>query len=120
MNEKPTDPVAAYSFDTILRSQETGDYALFASVMNDTMKAAIPRERFDGVCARMSSYFKAPYQSAYMGDLRHGASTVYFWKITAEGKSDDLLGRMSLRDGLVSGLLFTPPFDSALGRRKDA
>ena len=120
MSEQSIDPEAASCFDKILKATETSDHALFSSVMNEKMKTALPQQRFEGVCQRLSPFFSVPYRSQFMGDLRNGSSVVYFWKLTSDAKPDDMLARMSIKEGLVSGLLFTPPFDTGLKPKSDA
>jgi hypothetical protein len=107
-------PVAEASveakFKAICEAYQRDDYGLFASVMNETMRTAIPRERFEGVASKLAGYFKSAYAAAYFGEMIQGEHSVYFWRVSAPGKSTDLMARMGVKDDLVSGLLFSAPF----------
>jgi hypothetical protein len=103
-------------FRTICRAYERGDYAGFRSVMNEAMIKAIPPENFESVGRNLAAYFKAAYLTAYMGEMSQGEHAVHFWRLSAPGANDVLI-RMAVKDDLVSGLLFTPPFGGAGGKK---
>jgi hypothetical protein len=109
----------AAKLDIVFRSYEEKDYALFCSVMNEIMISVISRERFEGVADRLSGYIKADYQTTYMGGVHARGRTIYFWRLWVAGKDDDSLVRMALNEkGLISGLLFSDPFDTAAHSKK--
>jgi hypothetical protein len=86
-------------FKTICRAYEQNDYATFCSVMNETMRTAVPKENFDSAGQSLAVYFKADYRTTYMGEM-----------MQAEHTKLDFLVRMAVKDDLVSGILFTVPF----------
>jgi len=106
-------------FQTICKSRETNDYELWCSVMDEHMRTGVPKERFESGNANIAEWFKAEYTSTYMGELIEiDNRVVHFWRISAPGQRYDLLVRMGIKNDLVSGLLFSRPFDTAIGTKK--
>jgi hypothetical protein len=113
------EPSVRTTLGTVRAAYELKDYALFCSVMSEQMKAYIPKERFEGVCDRLAIYFKSGCQLDYMGHVQRTGRPVHFWRIWVKGWDSDLLVRMALNhEGLISGLLFSDPFDSGGGTKK--
>jgi hypothetical protein len=104
-------------FKTICRAYERDDYELFSSVMNETMRTAVPKSNFDSGGKSLAVYFKADYSTTYMGEMIQNEHTIYFWRLSAPGAKTDFLIRMGIKDDLVSGILFTPPFGGAGGKK---
>jgi hypothetical protein len=104
-------------FKIICRAYERDDYDLFCSVMNETMRAAVPKPNFDLAGKNLAVYFQADYQTIYMGEMIQNEHTIYFWRLSAPGAKSDFLIRMGIKDDLVSGILFTPPFGGAGGKK---
>jgi hypothetical protein len=105
-------------FKTICRARVENDYALFCSVMNEKMREAVPQELFEVNGSKVAAYFKSNFTTTYMGEMMLGDHTIHFWRLSAPGQTSDLMIRMGVKDELVSGLLFSSPFDSALGVKK--
>jgi hypothetical protein len=104
---------------TALRARAEFDYVLFCSVMNEQMKAFVTKERFEAASERLSPYFKAGYRTTYMGSLQRGGRPVHFWRLWVPGWESDLLVRMALDDaGLISGLPYSDPFDTAVNAKR--
>jgi len=97
-------------FKTICRAYERNDYELFSSVMNETMRTAVPKENFDSAGQSLAVYFKADYRTTYMGEMMQAEHTIHFWRLSAPAAKMDFLVRMAVKDDLVSGILFTVPF----------
>jgi hypothetical protein len=112
------EPSVAAKFKAICEAYKRDDYALFASVMSERMRTGIPRDRFESVAAKLAGYFKSDYAAVYFGEMIQGEHSVYFWRVSAPGKSTDVMARMGVKDELVSGLLFSAPFGGAWGSEK--
>jgi hypothetical protein len=113
------EPSVEAKFQTICKSRETNDYELWCSVMDEHMRTGVPKERFESGNANIAEWFKAEYTSTYMGELIEiDNRVVHFWRISAPGQRYDLLVRMGIKNDLVSGLLFSRPFDTAIGLKK--
>jgi hypothetical protein len=104
---------------TVLLAREKNDYTLFCSVMNGEMKSFVTKERFEATTERLSRYFKEAYRITYMGSVNRAGNPVYFWRLWVEGWDTDILVRMALNSaGLISGLLYSDPFDTGINVRK--
>ncbi|HUB67426.1 MAG TPA: hypothetical protein VL981_08085 [Candidatus Methylacidiphilales bacterium] len=112
-------PDVAAKLKIALQAREQNDYSQLCSVMSEQMKAFVTKERFESGNASMSAYFKSPYQLTYMGSVQRSGRPVYFWRLWIDGWDSDILVRMILnQSGLISGLLYSDPFDSAMNARK--
>ncbi len=104
---------------TALQARQKGDYVLWSSVMSDQFNALVPKEPWEAATKRLSAYLNAGYRLTYMGEVKSaGGRPVHFWRLWVPGWDSDLLIRMALNEtGQISGLLFSPPFDTAMGRK---
>jgi len=104
--------------NTALEARGKLDYALFSTVCSEQFLAFVTKEKFGEVSERLSPFFKADYRVTYMGALQSSGRPVYFWRLWVAGWDTDILIRMSLNAaGLISGLLYSPPYDTAIGRK---
>jgi hypothetical protein len=85
--------------------------------MDEAMKAAVPRTNFEATTSRLAAYFQSEYTTTYMGEMSQGEHVIYFWSISATGQKWDILVRMGVKNNLVSGILFTPPFGGPGGTK---
>jgi len=107
-------------FKIICRARAEEDHALFCSVMDETMRALLTKELFDSGTARVMAYFKPGHAAVYMGEMIQGDHTIHFWRMSAPSQKSDLMVRMGIKDDLVSGLLFSPPWDTAIDKHREA
>jgi hypothetical protein len=108
-NQLMPDSLVDAKFKAICRAYEKDDYALFCSEMNEYIKTAVPKERFESSSRNLAGYFKADYRTTYMGEMIERENNVYFWRLSAPAAKDNLV-RMGVKDGLVTGILFSLPF----------
>jgi len=100
-----------------LEARGKNDYALFSTVCSAQFLAFVTKERFEAGSQKLDAFFKANYRITYMGAVKTLGRPVHFWRLWVPGWDSDLLIRMSLNEaGLVAGLLYSPPFDSAGAR----
>ena len=119
MSRPCPDAAAAALFETIRGAYARNDYALFCSAVGEKMKEAIAPERFGATSVTMGPLLADLERISYMDALREGDHVVHFWKVAPPGEAArDLLVRMGVKDGLVSGLLFSAPFDTAMAAKK--
>jgi len=105
--------------ETVLRARKEKDYALFCSVLSEEMKSYVTKERFDVTTERMNTRFVADYELTYMGFVNRQGRPVYFWRMWVKGWETDILVRMVINQaGLISGLLYSDPFDTAINAKK--
>jgi hypothetical protein len=112
-NHPAPDAAVDAKFKTICQAYEQGDYGLFCSVMSEGMRTAVPRENFASAGVNLAIYFQAEYRASYIGEMIQGDHAIHFWRLSAPGAKSDFLVRVGVKDDLVSGLLFTPPFGGA-------
>jgi len=99
---------------TALEARARNDYAHFSTVCSSQFLAFVTKERFEAGSQKLDAFFKADYRVTYMGGVKTSGKPVYFWRLWVPEWDSDLLIRMSLNDaGLIAGLLYSPPFDSA-------
>jgi hypothetical protein len=110
------DAAAAALFETIRAAQVLNDYAAFCAVVSERMKAAITPDRFGATAATLGPVLADVERISYMDALKEGEHVVHFWKVDS-GAARDILIRMSVQDGAVSGLLFSAPFDTGMGKK---
>ena len=109
----------AAKLETVLQAREQKDYTMFCSVMSEEMKVFVTKERFDITNDRLSRYFEADYQITYMGSVNRSGRPVHFWRLWVKGWESDILVRMVLNgSGLISGLLYSDPFDTTMSAKK--
>ena len=103
---------------TALEARGKQDYALFSTVCSGQFLAFVTKERFDMVSERLAPFFAADYRVTYMGAVQSQGRPVHFWRLWVPGWDTDILIRMVLNEaGKITGLLYSPPFDTALGKK---
>jgi hypothetical protein len=86
--------------------------------MSDQFTALVPKESFEASSKRLAGYFQADYRVTYLGELNSSKGQVYLWRFWVPGWESDLFIRMGLNEsGQISGLLFSSPWDTAIGRK---
>ncbi|HEX4139313.1 MAG TPA: hypothetical protein VHY09_03130 [Candidatus Methylacidiphilales bacterium] len=104
--------------NTALEARGKMDYALFSTVSSGQFLAYVTKERFEQVSERLAPFFAADYRVTYMGAVKSTGHPVHFWRLWVPAWDSDLLIRMTLNDaGKISGLLYSPPWDSAVGKK---
>ena len=103
---------------TALEARGKLDYALFSTVCSGQFLAYVTKERFDQVSERLAPFFAADYRVTYMGAVQNQGRPVHFWRLWVPGWDSDILIRMVLNEaGKITGLLYSPPFDTGLGKK---
>lgn len=90
--------------DKLLKAVEANDYdAVLALDSSEAFKAAITRDRFTGASGALSPRMKQGYQVTYFGDLNQRGVHVILWKLSFKDGSDDILAKLTMKDGKVEG-----------------
>ncbi len=108
----------AEKFRIICRGRAEKDYELYCSVMDEAMRAAVSRENF-APSAKVAAYFEPGHTATYMGEMMLADHAIHFWRLSVPGQRSDLMARMGIKDDLVTGLLFSSPWDTAMGRKRE-
>jgi DNA-directed RNA polymerase subunit RPC12/RpoP len=101
-SNKPTSPGRAV-LDKLLKATEANDYDSFVADGADVFKAALTKQKLDGVSAQLSPRMKKGYRCAYLGELSQHGCQVLLWKLTFKDGGDDTLAKLVLKDGKVAG-----------------
>jgi len=105
------DPIATAQFQILCEAEKQKDYAVFTSVVAESMRAAVTEKHFRERHSKTIPYFQAAEPAVYMGSMLRSARRVHFWDFSAPGQPSDLLVRMSLNSaGLIEGLLYSDPY----------
>jgi hypothetical protein len=81
-------------------------YDDFMIEVDETMRAALTKQQFDGVCGLMAASLQPGYKTTYLGKLQQKGHAIYLWKLVpATLKDDETLIRIAIKDKKVSGFL---------------
>lgn len=97
-------------FDTLLAATVADDYERFISVGSKSFKSGLKPEMFHPVSEWLAPRLKKGFASTFFGELRQHGNSVFFWRLRFDAGGDDLLFRMAMEDGKVTGALVTPAF----------
>ncbi len=97
--------------NTVLKALAESDYDLFRSIGDEGFRK-ITKDTFSKVSDQVAKGLKGGFAKELMGQFKQNGHTVYFWKIGYTQPIDDHLLRLSVKDGKVSGALFTKPFSA--------
>jgi hypothetical protein len=89
--------------DKILKATEDNDYASFVAEGDAGFKAGITPQMLEGVSAQVSLRMKKGYECAYLGELNQQGFKFYLWKLSFKDGGDDVLAKLALKDGRISG-----------------
>ena len=106
--------------DTLLAATEADNYEQFISVGDERFRSGIQPEMFHRVSKSIASRMKKGFTPIFMGELRQKGSAVSLWQIRFADGGDDLLFRMAMVGGKVTGALVTPPFSTSTAPPKTA
>jgi hypothetical protein len=89
--------------DKILKATEDNDYTNFVAEGDAAFKAGITPEMVQGVSIQVSPRMKKGYECSYLGELNQRGFKMYLWKLTFKDGGDDVLAKLVVKDGKVSG-----------------
>lgn len=91
--------------DKLLKAVEANDYDSFVADGTAEVKAALTKQMLEGVSTQLAPRMKKGYDATYLGELKQSGCKVYLWKLTYKDGGDDILARLSLKEGKVAGFL---------------
>ncbi|MCC5638488.1 hypothetical protein LC593_22155 [Nostoc sp. CHAB 5844] len=91
------------TFASLINAIEQNNYTKFISQGNAAFKEGITKQTFTHVSEQLVPRLKKGYSSVFLGKLNQQGYQVYLWKLTFKDGSDDVLARLSLKDGKVAG-----------------
>jgi len=91
--------------DKLLKAVQANDYDSFVADGTAEVKAALTKQMLEGVSAQIAPRLKKGYDATYLGELKQSGCKVYLWKLAYKDGGDDILAKLSLKDGKVAGFL---------------
>jgi hypothetical protein len=89
----------------MMEAMRTRAYDDFMIECDDTMRAALSKQQFEGVAGLMAPSLQPGYKTTYLGKLKQKGHDVYLWKLQPATVKDETLIRVSIKDKKVSGFL---------------
>jgi hypothetical protein len=105
------DDITKSRFDALLAATATDNFEEFISVGDERFKSGLKPEAFHRVSRGLAPRMQKGFASTFFGELRQNSSMVSLWRLRFDDKGDDLLFRMSIADGKVTGALVAPAFN---------
>ena len=87
----------------MLAAIQSGSPEQFAKEGNDTFKQDATQSVIDKAKEDFGDRLKKGYQTQYLAELKQKDHKVHVWKITFTDGGDDMLVRVSFRNGKVAG-----------------
>lgn len=91
------------TFINLINAIKENNYAKFTSQGNDAFKEAITKQIFTQVNGQLAPRIKKGYSAVFLGKLNQQGYQVYLWKLSFQDGNDDVLARLSLKDGKIGG-----------------
>jgi hypothetical protein len=91
------------TFTSLINAVEQNNYTKFISQGNAAFKEGITKQTFTQVSGQLAPRIKKGYSAVFLGNLKQQGYQVYLWKLTFFDGGDDVLARLSLKDGKIGG-----------------
>lgn len=86
----------------LIAAIQAGDYAAFIAD-GETAFKQLPAPQFAALAAQLGPKLKAGHAVTYLGELQQRGYRVTLWRIRFSAGGDDLLARLSVKDGKIGG-----------------
>ena len=96
-------PGAEASLKRMLTALESASFDAFVADGEEGFREALKKTTFDAVSAQMAPRLKVGYAATYLGTLNQVGYAVHLWKLVFKDGKDDVLARISTKDGRVGG-----------------
>ncbi|WP_414576719.1 hypothetical protein [Anabaena sp. CCY 9402-a] len=91
------------TFTNLINAIEQNNYTQFISQGNAAFKEGITKQIFAQVHGQLAPRIKKGYSAVFLGKLNQQGYQVYLWKLIFKDGNDDVLARLSIKDGKVGG-----------------
>ena len=91
------------TFTSLINAVEQNNYTQFISQGNAAFKEGITKQTFTQVSGQLAPRIKKGYSAVFLGNLNQQGYKVYLGKLTFFDGGDDVLARLSLKDGKIGG-----------------
>ena len=96
------DPAEA-TMKKMIEAIRNHSYETFVADGDDTLRAKLTRQQFDGVCGMVAPRLQQGYRTTFLGKLRQQGFETFLWKLEPGDNGDEHLIKLSLKDGKVGG-----------------
>lgn len=103
---EPEDPAAQAIMKRLVEAVKNRSYDDFVADADDRVKQALTKQMFEGVCGQLSPTLREGYKTVYLGKLRKQGLMTHLWRLETKQGQEDLLVRVSIKDGHVAGVWF--------------
>ncbi len=87
----------------LMEAVKKNAYEDFIIECDETVRAALTKQQFEGVSSMMSPSLQPGYKTTYLGKIRRKGLYTYLWKLDPGGNKDETLINMSIKDKKVAG-----------------
>jgi hypothetical protein len=87
----------------LMEAVKENAYDDFMIECDDTMRAALTKQQFEGVSAMMAPSLQGSYKTTYLGKIRRKGLYTHLWKLDPGGGKDETLINISIKDKKVAG-----------------
>jgi len=95
--------VADSTVQKMLTAISANDYCTFVAEGDSTFKAALTKEKFEGVSVQVAPRMAKGYDCSYLETLNQQGCEVYVWKVAYKDGGDDMLVKIVVKDGKIAG-----------------
>jgi hypothetical protein len=97
-------PDAEKALLKMIEAVKAESYDAFLADADANLKAHLSRQQFEGMCGLYTKALKKGYTLEYFGQLRQRGATVNVWKVSSPTGQEDVLVKLVMKDGKVSGV----------------
>ena len=88
----------------LIQAVQKNDYNQFMADADVGFKS-LTKQNLESVSTQLGARLKGGYETKFLGELKQHGYRVTLWKLTFSDGGDDVLAKLSTKDGLVSGFL---------------
>jgi hypothetical protein len=94
-------------FGKLMTALNENSYDALVAEGDSNFQAYLRPQMVNGVSAQLAPRIAVGFESSYMGVLDRVTYLSYYWKLTFGDTQDDLLARLSIKDGKVHAFYIT-------------
>jgi hypothetical protein len=96
-------PGVQKTFDKLLAAVKANDRDMFLGDATDAVKQGTTPQIMEMLNKRLGSRLQKGYTATYLCQLKQAGHQVHLWKLNFKDGGDDVVVRVSLKDGKVDG-----------------
>jgi hypothetical protein len=97
------DPPEA-TLKAMLEAVKAKSYDDFLTEADDTLRAGLTKQMFEGVSGLVGPRLKQGYKTSYLAKLRKTGIAVHLWKLEFSDGKDEAMVTLSVKNGKVAGI----------------